>query len=58
MADLSGNRVEINTLLVPHCKKGDWVLLHGGYAIQTLSELDVQATWVLASDSHHEGAKP
>lgn len=58
IADLHGNRVEISTLLVPHCKKGDWVLLHAGFAIQTLDEEEAQATWAVVKDLRVDGGKP
>ena len=50
LADLHGNRVEISTLLVPHCKEGDWVLLHAGFAIQTLNEREAEDTWAVIKD--------
>jgi hydrogenase expression/formation protein HypC len=56
-ADLHGNRVEISTLLVPHCKQGDWVLLHAGFAIQTLDESEAQATFAVVKDLRAAGAK-
>lgn len=57
-ADLHGNRVEISTVLVPNCKKGDWVLLHAGFAIQTLDEQEAQATWAVVKDLRTAGGKP
>ncbi len=49
-ADLHGNRVDISTVLVPQCQIGDWVLLHAGFAIQTLDEQEAQATWAVVKD--------
>jgi len=49
-ADLHGNRVEISTVLVPNARKGDWVLLHAGFAIQQLDEKEAQATWAVVKD--------
>ena len=37
VADLCGSRLEISTLLTPNVGPGDWVLLHTGFAIQTLT---------------------
>jgi hydrogenase expression/formation protein HypC len=56
-ADLHGNRVEISTLLVPQCKKGDWVLLHAGFAIQTLDEREAEETWAVVKDLRAGGGK-
>jgi hydrogenase expression/formation protein HypC len=57
-ADLHGNRVQISTVLVPNCKKGDWVLLHAGFAIQTLDEQEAQATWAVVKDLRIVGGQP
>ena len=56
-ADLHGNRVEISTLLVPQCKQGDWVLLHAGFAIQTLDDREAQETFAVINDLRAAGAK-
>lgn len=31
--------------LVPEAREGDWVLVHAGFAIQTLDEKDALETW-------------
>jgi hydrogenase expression/formation protein HypC len=36
--DIGGNIKEINILLTPEAKVGDYVLLHAGYAIQVIDE--------------------
>ena len=56
-ADLHGNRVEISTLLVPQCKQGDWVLLHAGFAIQTLDDREAQETFAVINDLRAAEAK-
>jgi hydrogenase expression/formation protein HypC len=56
-ADLHGNRVEISTMLIPPCKPGDWVLLHAGFAIQTLDEQEAQETWAVIKDLRTTGGK-
>jgi hydrogenase expression/formation protein HypC len=50
LADLHGNRVEISTVLVPQVKEGDWVLLHAGFAIQTLNEQEAEESWAVVND--------
>jgi len=57
-ADLHGNRVEISTMLIPPCKPGDWVLLHAGFAIQTLDEEEAKATWAVIKDLRQIGEQP
>lgn len=50
LADLHGNRVWINTVLVPEAQLGDWVLVHAGFAIQRLSEQEATRTWSVLED--------
>lgn len=58
IADLHGNRVEISTLLVPDCRRGDWVLLHAGFAIQQLNEEEAKETWAVVKDLRIRGGTP
>lgn len=48
IVDFDGVRKEINTLLVK-AKKGDWVLVHAGFAIQKLSQKDAREVLKLKS---------
>ncbi len=50
LADLHGNRLRINTVLVPEAQIGDWVLIHAGFAIQRLNEQDATRTWAVLED--------
>ncbi len=50
VADLHGNRVKVNTLLVGEVKIGDWVLIHAGFAIQKLDYKEAQETWAILKD--------
>ncbi|MAE67214.1 MAG: HypC/HybG/HupF family hydrogenase formation chaperone [Phycisphaeraceae bacterium] len=50
VADLHGNQVRVNTLLVPEARTGDWVLMHAGFAIQRLDEHEAEATWAVLDD--------
>ena len=50
VADLHGNRVKINTLLVGEVKIGDWVLIHAEFAIQKLDYQEAQETWAILRD--------
>ena len=38
IVDIMGNRVDIVTVMVPHVKIGDKVLIHTGFAISILDE--------------------
>lgn len=55
VAALHGTMVRVSTALVPDVKEGDWVLVHAGFAIQTLSEEDVAATWAVLDDLRKAG---
>lgn len=48
--DLHGNRVRVNTMLVPEARVGDWVLIHAGFAIQRLDPQEAEATWAVLED--------
>ncbi len=45
--DLQGNRLEVSTVLVPEATLGSWVLVHAGFAIQTLSDEEAKETFDL-----------
>ena len=45
LVDMCGNRVRINTLLVPEVRIGDWVLVHAGFAIQKIDLTAVADLW-------------
>lgn len=45
--DLQGNRLEVSTVLVPEAIEGSWVLVHAGFAIQTLSDEEAKETFDL-----------
>jgi hydrogenase expression/formation protein HypC len=45
--DLQGNRLTISTVLAPEAGEGSWVLVHAGFAIQTLSEEEAKETFEL-----------
>ena len=43
--DFQGSRVEVSLALVPATKVGDWVLVHAGFALTLLDELEAAETW-------------
>ena len=44
VANISGNKVEVNTQLMDEIKIGDYVLVHTGFAIEKLSEEEARKT--------------
>jgi hydrogenase expression/formation protein HypC len=45
--DLQGNQLTISTALVPEAEVGSWVLVHAGFAVQTLDENEAKETFEL-----------
>jgi len=43
--DFQGTRVEVSLAFTPEARLGDWVLVHAGFAINTLDENDARETW-------------
>jgi len=44
VAELGGIKREISVELLPEAKKGDYVLLHAGFAIQKIDENEARET--------------
>ena len=42
--DIRGNRLRASLALVPEAKVGDWVLVHAGFAITTVTAEDAAET--------------
>jgi hydrogenase expression/formation protein HypC len=43
--DFNGNKVDVSLAMVPEAKKGDYVLVHAGYALETLDQSEAEQTW-------------
>ncbi len=43
--DLQGNTLKISKVMTPAVARGDWVLVHAGFAITQLDEADARETW-------------
>jgi hydrogenase expression/formation protein HypC len=43
--DFQGSRREVSLVLTPEAGVGDWVLVHAGFAINTVTEADARETW-------------
>ncbi|RLC49730.1 MAG: HypC/HybG/HupF family hydrogenase formation chaperone [Candidatus Cloacimonadota bacterium] len=44
IVDLGGVKKEISLSFLPEVKIGDWVLIHTGFALETISEEEAQKT--------------
>ena len=52
--ELGGLVSEVHTTLVPHVRVGDYVLIHAGFAIQTLDQEQAQETLELLDGMRRE----
>ncbi len=43
-ASYMGSEVKVNLTLVPQAKKGDWVIIHAGFAISVMDEKEARET--------------
>ena len=43
-ASYMGSEVRANFSLVPQARKGDWVIIHAGFAISIVDEAEARAT--------------
>ena len=43
--DLAGNRYNVNLVMTPEARLGDYVLVHAGYAIQIVDADEAKQTW-------------
>ena len=48
--DMQGNRLQVSTVLAPEAEVGSWVLVHAGFAVQTLSEEEARETFELLKE--------
>ena len=57
-AALAGNRINVLLDLVPEVRKGDWVLIHAGFAIAVLDPDEAKATYDLFAQMGAVGERP
>lgn len=43
--DFQGSRMEVGLAFTPEARVGDWVLVHAGFALNTLDEAEALETW-------------
>ncbi len=41
---------DVSLMLLPEANVGDWVLIHAGFAIQTIDEEEAHKTWELLKE--------
>jgi hydrogenase expression/formation protein HypC len=57
VAEISGVKREINFMMLPEAKIGDYVIVHAGFAIQRLNEGEAQKTLELYKEMAKLGDK-
>ena len=45
--ELGPTRVRVSLLMTPEASVGDWVLVHAGFALQSVDEQEARETWDL-----------
>ncbi len=50
--DLGGITKEISLVFLPDAKVGDWLIIHTGFALQTISEQDALDTISLLQEAY------
>ncbi len=58
VADVDGNRVEVDLSLLDDVDAGDWVLVHAGFAIQRYDEAEALATLRAVREALGAAAEP
>ena len=53
--DMQGNCLQVSTVLAPEAEVGSWVLVHAGFAVQTLSEEEAKETFELLKELEEAG---
>ena len=61
--DFHGSRVEASLAMTPQAGKGDWVLVHAGFALTVLDEDEARTTyemlqWPMPDDSEDPAPAP
>ena len=59
VVDFQGTRLAVNLTLTPEVGVGDWVLVHAGFALSSISADEARETWsYLQAVMEPTGAKP
>jgi len=43
--DFQGSRMDVSLAMTPDAGQGDWILVHAGFALNTLDEAEALETW-------------
>jgi len=43
--DFQGSQMDVSLIMTPDAKVGDWILVHAGFALNTLDEAEALETW-------------
>lgn len=57
VAELKGFSREVSVALTPEVEVGDWVLVHAGFAIHSVTEDDARETLKLLEELHEAESK-
>jgi len=49
--DFQGTRLDVSLAFTPEADLGDWVLVHAGFAINTLTADDARQTWAYLKEA-------
>ena len=56
--DFQGSRREVSLVMTPEAAVGDWVLVHAGFAINTIGEAEARETWSYLTAIAAAGEEP
>lgn len=55
VVDLGGVTKEISLIFLPEAKEGDWIIIHTGFALESISEKDALETISLLQEAYGKG---
>jgi len=56
VVDLGGVTKEISLIFLPDVKAGDWIIIHTGFALESISEKDALETISLLQEAYGKGS--
>ncbi len=56
--DYQGGKVEVSLQIVPQANKGDWVLIHAGFALELLDIDKARELWEYLEEAQIGGEMP
>ncbi len=55
VVDLGGVTKEISLIFLPEAKEGDWIIIHTGFALESISEKDALETISILQEAYGKG---